>query len=256
MKSLFAFVKKEMLEQIRSYKLLITLVIFLLVGIMNPVIAKLTPWFYDMFSDVLAESGMIISDVTVSAMDSWMQFFKNLPIVLIAFVLLQGTILTREFRSGTLILSLTKGFARFKVVVSKASVLTVIWSTAYWFCFGITYFCNSYLWDSGVAQNIAFSALCWWLFGVFVVSLVIFFSILFASYPGVLIGTGATLLFLYMIGLIPQVGRYLPTLLMDGNSLIYSLSDVNEYIASVIVTVILTIISLIVTIPVFNKKQL
>ena len=38
---------------------------------------------------------------------------------LIAFVLLQSSIFTREYTSGTLTLSLTKGLARYKVVLSK-----------------------------------------------------------------------------------------------------------------------------------------
>ena len=44
MKSLIAFIKKEWMEQVRSGRLLILLILFTLFGIMNPAIAKLTPW--------------------------------------------------------------------------------------------------------------------------------------------------------------------------------------------------------------------
>ena len=44
MKSLFAFMKKEWMEQVRSGKVILLGIIFVLLGIMNPAVAKLTPW--------------------------------------------------------------------------------------------------------------------------------------------------------------------------------------------------------------------
>ena len=79
--SLIAFIKKEMMEQLRSGKLMLLGILFVLFGIMNPAIAKITPWLLETMADSLAESGMIVTDVTVSAMDSWVQFFKNIPIL-------------------------------------------------------------------------------------------------------------------------------------------------------------------------------
>ena len=256
MKSLFAFIKKEYMEQLRSGRLWITLALFVLLGIMNPAVAKLTPWLLEVMSDSLSESGMTVTDVKVSAMDSWVQFFKNMPIGLIAFVLLEGAIFTKEYSSGTLVLSLTKGLERHKVVISKAGVLCVIWSLDFWLCFGITYLYNSYFWDNSIAQNLLFSVVCQWLFGVFVISLMTLFSTLSASSTGVFLGTGATVLLSYSVSLIPKVAKCLPTLLMDGNSLIYGAARSKEYLAAIIVTAIAAIICFSVSIPIFNKKHL
>ena len=67
-------------EVLRSGRLMILGLLFVLFGIMNPAIAKLTPWLLETLSDSLAESGMIVTDVKVSAMDSWVQFYKtNMP---------------------------------------------------------------------------------------------------------------------------------------------------------------------------------
>ena len=244
------------MEQLRSGRLWITLTLFVLLGIMNPAVAKLTPWLLEVMADSLAESGMIVTDVKVSAMDSWVQFFKNMPIGLIAFVLLQGAIFTKEYGSGTLVLSLTKGLERFKVVISKAGVLCAIWSLGYWLCFGITYLYNSYFWDNSVAQNLMLSGVCWWLFGVFVISLMTLFSTISTSSTGVLLGTGAIVLIFYMVGLLPKVKKYLPTQLMDGNSLIYGMAQPKEYTVAIIVTAIAAIVCFAVSIPIFNKKHL
>ena len=256
MKSLFTFIKKECMEQLRSGRLWITLVLFVLLGIMNPAVAKLTPWLLEVMADSLSESGMIVTDVKVSAMDSWVQFFKNMPIGLIAFVLLQGTIFTKEYSSGTLVLSLTKGLERYKVVISKAGILCAIWSLGYWLCFGITYLYNSYFWDNSVAQNLLLSVVCWWLFGIFVISLMTLFSTISASNTGVLLGTGTIILISYIVGLLPKANKYLPTRLMDGNSLIYGMAQSKEYLAAMIVTAIASVICFAVSIPIFNKKHL
>ena len=256
MRSLLAFVKKELLEQIRSGRLLFVVILFLLFGIMNPAVAKLTPWLLEMMADSLAESGMTVTNVTVSAMDSWVQFFKNVPMALIAYVLLQSSLFTKEYSSGTLVLSLTKGLERYKVVLSKAAVLCVLWSVGYWLCFGITYAYNAYFWDNAIAQNLAFSAVCWWLFGLFVLALVTFFSTLAHSNTGVLMGTGGVFLASYLIGLLPKAAKYVPTLLADGNSLIYGAKGPKEYMVALLITVVAGLACFAVSIPLFNKKQL
>ena len=256
MKSLFAFIKKECMEQLRSGRLWITLALFVLLGIMNPAVAKLTPWLLEIMAESLAESGMIVTEVKVSAMDSWVQFFKNMPIGLIAFVLLQCSIFTKEYGTGTLLLSLTKGLERFKVVISKMGVLFAIWSLGFWLCFGITYLYNSYFWDNSVAQNLSLSVVCWWLFGIFVISLMTLFSTVSASNTGVLLGVGATVLISYIAALLPKVNKYLPTKLTDGNSLIYATQDAKEYAAALILTLAACIVCFAVSIPLFNKKQI
>lgn len=256
MKSLVAFTKKEFLEQIRSGRLLLIGILFVVFGIMNPAVAKLTPWILEMFSDSLAGSGMTVTAVTVSAMDSWVQFFKNVPMGLIAFVLLQSRIFTGEYGSGTLVLSLTKGLERFKVVLSKTLVLVLLWTAGYWLCYGITYFYNAYFWDNSVAKNLLFSAVCWWLFGLWVISMMVLFSTLAETNTGVLTGCGGVVLASYLVSMIPKVGKYLPTHLADGNSLIGGVAGAEDYAVSLAVTAAVSLICLVVSVPIFNKKRL
>ncbi len=256
MKSLIAFIRKEMLEQFRTGKLMILGILFALFGIMNPAVAKLTPWLLEMFADSLAESGMTVTTVTVSAMDSWMQFFKNIPMGVIVFILLQSSIFTKEYGSGTLVLSLTKGLKRYKVVISKAAVLTVMWTVCYWLCFAVTYGYNAYFWDNSVVQNLIFSVACWWLFGVWIISLLSVFSTVANANTGVLMGTGGIVLISYLLGLIPKAGKYMPTALADGNSLIYGLAEPPKYMASILITAALSAVCFLISVPIFNKKPL
>ena len=256
MKSLLAFIKKETMEQLRSGRLIILGILFILLGIMNPAVAKLTPWLLEVLADSLAESGMIVTSVTVTTMDSWMQFFKNIPMGLIAFILLQSSIFTKEYQSGTLVLALTKGIQRYKVVISKTVVLAVLWTFGYWVCFGITYGYNAYFWDNSVVQNLLFSVVCWWLFGVWVIALLILFSTIAKSNTDVLVGTGSVVLVSYLLGLLPKLREYLPTLLTDGNSLIYGVEEAAIYVVPLIIALATSLICFVMSIPIFNKKQL
>lgn len=256
MRALIAFFKKEMTEQARSGKLLFLVILFILFGVMNPAIAKLTPWLLETMSESLESSGMTVTAVTVTAMDSWVQFFKNMPMALIAFVLMQSSIFTKEYQSGTHILTLTKGLRRSHVVLAKTAVLMVLWTAAYWLYFAITYLYNAYFWDNTVAQNLTFSVLCWWLFGLFTVALVTLFSVLCTGNTGVLLGTGGVVLACYLLGLLPDLSKYLPTRLADGNSLIFGLEEPSAYTASLILTAILTVLCLVLSVPIFNRKHL
>lgn len=256
MKALIAFTKKEFTEQLRSGRLTVLGILFVLFGIMNPAVAKLTPWLLEMMSESLAESGMTVTVGTVSAMDSWVQFFKNIPMALIAFVLLEASVFTKEYQTGTLLLSLTKGLERWKVVLSKAVSLILLWSAGYWLCFGITYLYNAYFWDNSVAQNLALSALCGWLFGVFTVALVTLFSTLASTSSAVLLGTGGVVFASYAVGMLPKVSKYLPTRLTDGNSLIYGVAAAEDYTAALVITAAVSLLCFALSIPAFHRKQI
>lgn len=151
MKSFIAFLKKEVFECIRSGELTFFCILFLIFGIMNPAIAKLTPWMLETLSDSLAEQGMMVTEVTVNALTSWTQFFKNIPIALIVFVFLYSGIFTKEYETNTLILILTKGLSRYKVVFAKFFVMFTMWTIGYLLCFAVTYGYNAFFWDNSIA---------------------------------------------------------------------------------------------------------
>lgn len=256
MRAFIAFFKKELLESLRSGKLMILAVIFCAVGIMNPAIAKLTPWLFEMLSEELAESGIIVGATQVDALTSWTQFFKNIPIAFIAFIFIYGSVFIKEYDSQTLVLILTKGLARYKVVLAKYSVMLLVWSAGYWLCFGITYLYNDFYWDNSIATGLMPAVLNWWLFGVFVVSLVVLFSVLMSTYGNVLLCTGGVIFASYMLGLLPKVAKYLPTSLMSSGALLIGAEEADKYVFAIIVSVLFSLISVALSIPILNKKQI
>lgn len=256
MKALRAFLRKELMEQVRSGRLLILGILFILFGIMNPAVAKLTPRLMEMLADSMTQIGMTVFPVTVTALDAWAQFFKNIPMALIAFVLLESGVFTREYQTGTLVLSLTKGLDRPKVVIAKAAVLLALWTACYWLCAGITWGYSAYYWDNSAAQHLAFSTVCWWAFGVWVLALTVLFSTVSRANTGVLAGVGGAVLLCVLLGMLPTAGKYLPTRLMDGTALIYGTAETGAYTAPLLVAAATAAACFAAGIPIFNRKQL
>lgn len=256
MKSLPAFMKKEYLEAARTGKIIILVLLFVLFGIMNPAIAKLTPWMMEMLSDTMAESGLVVANIQVDAMTSWTQFFKNIPMALIAFVLIFSDIFTREYKSGTLLPVLTKGLPRYQVVIAKTLLLLSLWTFGYGLCFAVTYGYNTYFWDNSIANNLFFTVVIWWLFGIWVICFIILFSTLLRNNTGVSLCTGGVALSAYLLSVIPKVKAYSPIMLLDTSSLLTGAEGTDAYIKAIVVAAVLCMVCVAVSIPVINRKQL
>lgn len=256
MKSFSAFLKKEWLESVRSGKAPLVFILFILLGILNPAIAKLTPWMMEQMADSLQETGMMVMDVRVNALTSWTQFFKNIPMALIAFILIYSNLFTKEYQSGTLLLVLTKGLSRYKTVLAKFILPALIWTVCYWLCFAVTGVYNAYFWDNRIAHNLFLAIGCWWLFGIWVITMLVLFSVLCRSGTGVLSGVGGAVLAVYLAGLIPRVRIYMPTTLMGSSALLIEAAEVDSCIRTIIMTTILCVVCIVVSIPVMNRKQL
>ena len=256
MKSFLAFFKKELLEAKRNGNLLLSGILFLLFGMMNPAIAKLTPWLMEIMSDSLAESGMTVTKVTVNAMTSWTQFFKNIPMALIVFLLIYSNSFTKEYQRGTLIPVLTKGIPRKNILLAKSATMLLIWTAGYWLCFFVTYAYTDYFWDQSILQNLMLSGLCWWFFGVWTISVTVLFSVISNANSTVLLGVGGAVLASYLIGLLPKAQFYCPTNLTNGTLLLVGGIDTNKLLPTWGVTFVLTCVCFGISLPIFHKKQL
>ena len=123
-------------------------------------------------------------------------------------------------------------------------------------CFTITYGYNEYFWDNSIANNLFFSATMWWIFGVWVICLITLFSSLLKNNTGVSLCIGGTVLLAYLLSIIPKAKWYSPTILMNTNSLLMGVEEIDAYIKAIVITVFLCIVCVAVSIPIINKRQL
>ena len=256
MRQLTAFIQKEFTEVTRNSKLLICAIIFILLGIMNPAIAKITPWLVEQFSNATSGAGMLIQTMEISALTSWEQFFKNMPMGIVFFVLMFSGIVAAELQKGTLINIVTKGMPRWKIMVSKLILLLVLWTGMYFASYIITYVYNDFYWDNDTVNNIFFSVLCLYLFGVWLISLIMLMSALADNSAAVSIGVCGVFLLSYLLGIIPAVQDYLPTKLKGSSSLIYEFAKPADFTGAIVVVAIWSVVDIILGIIIFNKKNL
>lgn len=254
MKQLTTFLRKELLYTIRTGRLLILTILFILFGVMSPAIAKLTPWLMEMMSDSLAETGIMITEMEVNALTSWTQFYKNIPIALIVFILMFSNIMTQEYQRGTLILIVTKGMKHSAIVIAKGIVLCFLWTAGYWLAFAITYWYNAYFWNNSIASNIGFSAASFYLLGLWLLSLILLFSVVFTSYSNVLLASGGCFLTVYLLGLFPKLENYLPVKLLQCTNLLFEGSGRPDYYYAVGITLVLCVVNITASILAFNRR--
>lgn len=256
MKQLTAFTSKELLESVRTGKILILSILFLLFGIMNPAIAKLTPWLMEILSESLTETGVSIISVEINAFTSWTQFYKNIPIAFIIFLLIFSNTLTGEYQKGTLINIITKGMNRWKIIVSKGITIISFWTIGYWLMFGITYGYNAYFWDNNIVSHIFFSAVCSYLIGIWLISLILLMSTIFRSNSFAILAVGGAFLMIYFIGSLPKIGKYMPIQLLNSMDLLLNIEKISEYSYAIIITIILSILNIVASIICFNRKNI
>ena len=110
--------------------------------------------------------------------------------------------------------------------------------------------------ENSIAVGLLPAMVHWWLFGVWIIGLIVLFSVLVKSYTGVLLGTGGSVLGVYLISFFPKAWKYTPTTLMESASLLIGTKSIEDYGIAVLITILLVVICLIVSITVMNRKQL
>jgi ABC-2 type transport system permease protein len=253
MRNYLAFTKKEFVEAVRTYKLLIMGAVFLLFGMMNPITAKITPQLLKS----LMPKGMNITITEPTALDSWAQFYKNVPQMgLIVLVIVFSGMMANEFSRGTLINMLTKGLPRSVVILSKFSMAALIWTASYALCFGVTYAYTAYFWNNSAVPNIIFSVFCLWLFGILLLASMMLGGVLFKNSYGCLLFTGAFIAVLFLINIAPKLQKYNPISLASNNmSLLTNKMSISDFSMPIVISCIITVGFIVSAIALFNKKQ-
>ena len=257
MRQLNAFIKKEWMEQFRTNKLLIIMIVSVMMGIMAPAVAKLTPALFETMADTLAEQGIAGIEVgDVTALTSWQQFYKNISMLVIVFVIMYSGSYTTEYQRGTLINIVTKGMSRTKILVSKLLVQLVVWTMAYVVNFVTTYVYTEYYWDNSEVKNCIFAGVMVYIFGIWVIGLMTLASSIGDTNMSVLLITGGVVAVCYILSIVPDVAEYMPTKLLGAVELLNGAVDVEAYAKAIIVVVVTYVMTIIGSVLCFNKKRI
>jgi len=86
--------------------------------------------------------------------------------------------------------------------------------------------------------------------------LTVLFSTLLRHYGGVLLLTGGSVFIMYLLGLVPKLEAYMPTSLMNSAELLVGAATWGDFAESLAVTAVCCTVCWLISVPIFNRKQL
>ena len=197
MTGLGAFVRKELTEIVRTWRIWVIPGMLVFFGITSPIIAALTPALVQ--SMTASQPGVVIRVPPPTALDAYAQFLKNLDqFVLIAIVISGAGAVSGERSSGTAILALTKPISRGAFVVAKILsqvgllVAATVLGTA--ICLAVT----AVVFPGGNAARLVTTVALWLLYASLFVVLMTHLSASLRS-RGAAAGAGLTFYFLALL---------------------------------------------------------
>lgn len=255
MRAYTAFTGKEFTEYIRTYKLLIVGLVFLLFGIMSPLTAKYMPEIISQFMP----DGIQITLTESTALDAWLQFVKNISqLGLVVIVILLSGMMAGEYAKGTLIHILTKGLPRRTVILAKFTAAALLWTGTYVVCFGVAYGYTWFYWRQGANIKGLFEViLAIEVFGIFLIAVILLGSVLVKSSYGCLLFTGGMVVIQILLNMVPGIRDYNPIQLVTGGTplLQRQLADAS-LVKPMIAAGIGTVVCIIASCAIFDKKKI
>ena len=254
MRIFLSLLKKEAIEGARTKKIISTFILFLFIGLISPLTAKLTP----MIIQSIATGNIDINVAPPSEIDSWTQFFKNISqIGMFGLAIILSTQMANEFQKGTLINLLSKGLPRYQVVLSKIFYNFILWFIAYFCSFILTYFYTKYFFGiSFPIRNILMAALLPFIFGLFLISLEILAGVISGNVIGTLILTTVGIVIQLILSIRDEIVKYMPIALIGKPVNLIKGIGYDDYYVPIIAGSILLILCIVISIAVINKKQI
>lgn len=254
MRIFLSLLKKEAIEGARTKKMISIFILFLFIGLISPLTAKLTP----MILQSIATGNIDINVAPPSEIDSWTQFFKNISqIGMFGLAIILSTQMANEFQKGTLINLLSKGLPRYQVVLSKIFYNFILWFLAYYSSFILTYFYTKYFFGiSFPIRNILMAALLPFIFGLFLISLEILSGVISGNVIGTLILTTVGIVIQLILSIRDEIVKYMPIALIGKPVNLIKGIGYDDYYVPIITGSILLILCIVISIAVINKKQI
>ena len=220
-----AFVRKETIEIVRTWRIWVLPGMLLVFAITGPLTAKFTPQIIGaMAGDQLA--GLLKGMPAPTYLDSYAQWTKNLTqIALFAIIIIYGGLVSAERKSRTAILVLTKPVSRTAFVVAKATVhaafltLTVAVGTL------VTWGMTAVAFGSAPGAALWSASMAWLALGLFFLGIMTLLSTVLesqASAAGIGLGVFALM---SIAGLWKPLGTYSPAALAGRSAMLAAGKD-------------------------------
>lgn len=254
MKGLLALIKKDWLEAIRSYRLLILLIVFAGLGCLNPISARYLP---ELVSSFLPE-GFPMDLPSPVVMDSWLQFFKNtVQIGLVAMVMTAAPSMANEIGKGVLIPLLAKGLPRRNVILAKAISLSMVWTLSFACAFLVTFLYNFMFWETSLVPHLFPIIFGIWLFGEMIIMALLLGGVMQTTTSASLLWAGMLLLLCMAASLFPVLSEWTPIVFLSQyQTFLTEGITFEQFFKPLLCESVLLLLQLFAAIVLFQKKSL
>ncbi|TFC83760.1 ABC transporter permease [Cryobacterium sp. TMT3-29-2] len=203
-----AFAQKEILEIVRTWRVWVLPGILLFFALTGPIMARFTP---EIIHALASEQLGNFTLPDPSYVDAYTGWIKNLSqTALFALIIVYGSIVSSERRSGTAILVLTKPVSRGSFILAKATVHSAFLAVLVVIGTAVTWGLTAVVFEEAPGPALWSAALAWLAFGILFIALMTLLSVLIAPAAGAAgAGLGAYAL-ISIASLWTPLGRWSP----------------------------------------------
>lgn len=249
------FLRKELREAVRSNRLLVVVVVFVLLGIISPLTAKYTPELLKAIGT--GQSGVKITFPTPTVADAIAQYLKNVAGtgILIALLLPMGMV-AREKERGTAAFVLTKPISRAAFLAAKLVALLALLGAGVLAAAIVTYIYTAILFQPiPLGGFIGCSALI--LLSLVAYGLLTFLGSVLARSQLLAVGIGLTAwVLISIIGISPRAAQFTPAGLLEPASALARGITPDHLLLSVIANIVVAAAVAAIAWLAFRRQEL
>lgn len=255
MKTFLILIKKDLMDQMRSKKILILLITFLFVAISSVILAKVLP---QILSSLPQTPGLIINLPTPTYKDALDQFVKNLSqLAIFVLIFLVAGAISDEKNKKTLELVLTKPVSRALFILSKFKAYLLSITVIYLISALIFYFYAVTTFSSFSFPNFILMSILILIFLLLISAATIFMSVIAPSAILAAVGGFGSLILIGTIwGLIKSIKNYSPYELVAHYQNIVSSGWSSILFWPLVISLILIVIFVLLAIFLFQKQEI
>ncbi len=183
MNGFIVFLNKEFREILRTWRLWVLPAIMIVVAIISPIFAKITP---ALLESVASETpGYVFEVPDPVTIDSYLQFWGNaIQMGILAAIIVAAGAIAGERKSGTAILVLTKPVSRGAMVIAKAISNSVLFLAATLVGAGVCVGLTAVMFDSTHVADFMLATAMFALLGMVFITITLLLSVAIKSQAG------------------------------------------------------------------------
>lgn len=249
-----AFARKEALEILRTWRVIVLPAILLLFAITSPLLARFTP---EIITSLVGDQLSGLKLPTPTAYTAYSQWIKNVSqIGLFAIVIIYGGVISSERRTGTAVLVLTKPLSRVAFVVAKFAVHLVYLAVAVTVATLVTWLITAIAFGAAPAAAIWSSTATWFVLASMYLAMMVLFSVLIPAAAGAA-GAGLAFYLALAVGAVwPKIDDFSPAGLIGRASALAAHTSTDSVLWPVLTAVAVGVVAVAIAAFVFRRQEL